>query len=154
MNANTEIESVPAVVPAAVSSAEQRQLKAVFDELRKNQVTNLNEAGKRVIELSTGMLGILFAVVAFGKDFPPPYLQDRPAQILAVVALLFFFLALLAGVLCVQPQEYRDYPNNLDGMRQELARANRWKAGWFRAGTILFGLGAFWLACLIAAIIL
>ncbi len=151
MNAN--MQDIPNLPPSA-PKAEQVRLKATFDELRKNQLTFLDEAGKRVIEMSTGMLGILFAVVAFGKDFPPPYLQNPLAQALAVLALALFFLALLAGFVCVQPREYRDYPDNLTGMRDELAKHTRWKARWFRAGSILFGLGAFCLACLIAKIIL
>jgi len=120
----------------------------------KNQLTFLNKAGKRVIELSTGMLGILFAVVAFGKDFPPPYLKDSLAQTLAVLTLALFFLALLAGFMCVQPREYKDFPNNLKEMRKELAQHTQWKAFWFRTGSLLFGLGAFGLVCLVIRIIL
>ena len=137
----------------SLPTPEDLKLMATFADLRKNQITFLNEAGKRVIELSTGMLGVLFAVMAFGNNFPPPYLKNGTAQFLAVLTLALFFLALLAGFVCVQPQEYKDYPHNLTAMREELVQHNQWKAFWFRAGSILFGLGAFCLACLIASII-
>ena len=52
------------------------------------------------------MIGVLFAVIAFGKDFPPPYLAEPANRFLAAGTLGFFFLALLAGVLCVQPEAY------------------------------------------------
>lgn len=132
---------------------EHVRLKTMFEDLRKEQLTFLNEAGKRVIELSTGMLGILFAVVAFGKDFPPPYLQADLTKVMAVVTLLFFFLALAAGIVCVQPRSYRYNPNDPQDMQEEWEKANRFKALWFRLGSILFGLGSLWLAVLIAAII-
>lgn len=143
---------IPNLEPAA-PNPEQVRLKASFDELRKNQITFLNEAGKRVIELSTGMIGLVFTVLAFGKDFPPPYLAEAGAKAAAAFSLACFFLALLAGLFCVQPQEYPDFPHNLDGMRKVLAEHNRWKAGWFRAGSVLFGLGVLGLVLLIATIV-
>ena len=44
------------------------RLIALFDKLEEQQLDFLDQAGKRVIELSTGMLGLLFAVTAFGKE--------------------------------------------------------------------------------------
>jgi len=106
-------DSIPNL-PSRPPDPETLRIQAIFDELRKNQLTFLNEAGKRVIELSTGMLAVLYAVVAFGEDFPPPYLEnDLGAQIMAVVTLVFFFLALVAGFLCVQPQEDRGAPTSV-----------------------------------------
>lgn len=146
-------EDIPNIPPES-PDPEALRLKALFDELRKNQLTLLGDAGKRVIELSTGMLGIIFAVIAFGKDFPPPYLQDAVTKNLAVGVLLSFLLALLAGFMCVQPREYKDYPNNVSKMREQLTERLRVKAGWFRAGSVLFVVGSFLLVVLLAVIIL
>ncbi|PDV96796.1 hypothetical protein A9Q02_06125 [Candidatus Chloroploca asiatica] len=57
--------------------AEQQQLAAFFAEAERKQVDFLDEAGKRIIELTTLLLGVLFTVVAFGDTYPPPYLADN-----------------------------------------------------------------------------
>jgi hypothetical protein len=140
-------------VPTEPASEESLRLKAVFDELRKNQLTFLDEAGKRVIEISTGMLGVLFVVIAFGKDFPPPYLKDAVSAQLTKAALVLFFLALLAGFITVMPRKYKDYSYNLTAMEEQLQKAINFKVFWFRSGSVLFVLGAFSLAVLIIRII-
>lgn len=134
---------------------EQTRLVAFFDEIEKKQLEFLNEAGKRIIELSTTLLGLLFAISAFGDKFPPAYLENNPpAQVLAASALLFYLLATGAGIQAIQPRRFtRRSGNLLDEMRAELERALNTKAGWFRAGSIFFGIGSLSLAALALAVI-
>ncbi|MBN1284116.1 MAG: hypothetical protein JXB47_01820 [Anaerolineae bacterium] len=132
-----------------------RRLLARFDEIEAGQLDLLDAAGKRIVELVTGLLGVLLAVLALGKNFPPPYLAGKPpAQILAIGALAFYLLAMLGGMWVVQPRTYKRYAHNLDLMREELAkiiadkaRALRWAGGFFFAGSVC-------LAALLAAVIL
>ena len=137
------------------ATEEELQLEATFAEMKKNQLTRLDEAGKRIIELSTGLLGVLFAVTAFGKDFPPPYLQGNPVtKALAVTTLILYLLALLAGFLSVQPRRYRHYDYNLSSMHSELEKMADYKVFCFRAGSVLFVLGSIGLVTVIIRLIL
>lgn len=134
---------------------EEKQLRAHALELHRRQLEFLDAAGKRFIELATGMLGLLFAVLAFGKDFPPPYLQSSPAaRGLLLAALGLFFLSLLSGVICVQPRAYGHFPGNLSAMRGELEKATRYKVRWMHFTSLLFALGALALVALVAWVVM
>ncbi len=136
-------------------SEEQIRLKTLFDEMKKGELAFLDEAGKPIIELSTGLLGVLFAVTAFGKDFPPPYLKANPNnQWLAIVILAVFIVALLFGVLTVQPRNYGYYEYNLTKMRMELERIVRYKSFCMKFAAWSFFSGAFLLAILIGMLVL
>ena len=118
---------------------EDKRLVALFDELEKKQIEFLDEAGKRLVELSTGLLGVLFALTAFGDKFPPPYLAgNRPAQWLAVGTLALYLLAMLGGVITLWPRRYRRHHHNLSKLREELEAITRHKSRWFTAASVLF----------------
>lgn len=145
----------PPILDGKPLTDEQKRLNALFDEMKKNQLTFLDEAGKRIIELSTGLLGVLFAVTAFGKDFPPAYLKDNLLmQILVVATLLAFVLAVLAGVRTVQPRNYDFYESNLSEMRRELHKIIAHKSRWMQAANWLFFAGTVLLAGLVALLVL
>jgi hypothetical protein len=145
----------PPILEGQPLNDEQKRISALFDEMKKNQLIFLDEAGKRIIELTTGLLGLLFAVTAFGKDFPPPYLSANPArQGLAVAALAAFALALLFGVLTVQPRHYDNYETNLTRMRKELDRIVTYKSRCMAVATWAFFVAALLLAVLVGALVL
>ncbi len=133
---------------------EQKRLKALFDEMKKGQLTFLDESGKRIIEMSTGLLGVLFTVIALGKDFPPIYLKDHPVvQGLGIGILGSLILALLAGLLTVQPHKYDFYEYNLTKMREELEKIISYKSGWMKTASWAFFIGTFLLATLIGTLV-
>jgi hypothetical protein len=145
----------PPILDGKPLTDEQKRLSTLFDEMKKDQLTFLDEAGKRIIEMSTGLLGVLFAVIAFGKDFPPPYLKGNPlAQGLGIGVLVTLILALLAGVLTIQPRRYESYESNLTKMREELGKIVAYKSTWMRAATWCFFAGALLLAILIGSLVL
>ena len=136
-----------------LSDADQRLL-ALFDELEKNQLTFLDEASKRLIELTTALLGVLFAVTAFGDKFPPPYLLgNRPAQTAAALTLALYLLAMVCGVISLWPRFYARHTHNLTRLRQELRKITGHKSRWYNIGSVLFVLGSACLAGLIATVI-
>ena len=144
----------PPILEGKPLSEEQKQLVAFFQELEKGQLDLLDQAGKRIIELTTGLLGILFAVVAFGDKFPPPYLTGNAAlPLLVVLVLLFFLSAMGMGMRTMQPRSYRLYRHNLTEMRDELDRIIANKSRSLRLAGVLFWLGALSLAVLIGLII-
>ena len=135
-------------------SQEEKALKVLFDEMRKQKLDLIDSAGKRIIELSTGLLGLCFGVIAFGDKFPPLYLlNNRPAQILSIGALFGLILALLCGVLTVQPQEYDDYPFNLTRMKEQLKSITNRKVFWMKRANWCFFGGAALLAILVIYLI-
>ena len=145
----------PPIVEGTPLTDEQQRLVALFDEMEKQQVDFLDQAGKRIIELIIALLGILFAAAALGDQFPPPYLKGNPpARALTVVTLAFYLGALLTGVLAIQPREYKRYRHNLTEMGNVLDAIIGHKTRWLKVAGILFVLGSLTLALLIAAIIL
>ncbi|MGD9101146.1 MAG: hypothetical protein PVF45_11760 [Anaerolineae bacterium] len=148
------VQEPPPILQGIPPTDEQKRLVALFDELEKGQIEFLDQAGKRIIELSTGLLGVLFAVTALGDKFPPPYLEDKgAAQVLAALTLALFMGALLVGVWSVQPRQYRRYEHNVSEMRKELGKIVSFKSRRFKTASALFVLGALALALLIGAVI-
>jgi hypothetical protein len=132
-----------------------RRLIALFDALEAEQLDFLDKASKRIIELCTAMLGLLFAVSAFGDTFPPAYLAKNDlAKGLALGVLAAYLLALLFALLAIQPRTYERYEHDLTRMRQELDRIAAFKRRWFRIATVLFFIGSLALAALVSTILL
>src|SRR5215213_9662084 len=102
--------SQPPIIDSTPPTEEQKRLVAFFAEAESKQVDFLDEAGKRIIELTTALLGVLFAVLAFGDTFPPPYLKDNPvSKFLSLSALAMYVIAMLMALRTVQPRDYKLY---------------------------------------------
>jgi hypothetical protein len=147
-----EIEDVTSRPP----TEEELNLRQLFLDLNKGQIEFLDQAGKRIIELVTALLGVLLAVIAFGGSFPPSYLQgDTFLKALSVVTLLLYLLSLSAGVITLQPWVKREYyAYNLTQMRRVLAEITEHKSLWGRIATYLFLGGSIALGSLLVSIIL
>jgi hypothetical protein len=144
----------PPILDTRQPTAEEERLVELFAEIEGKQLDFLDQAAKRIIELVTALLGILFAVIAFGSDFPPPYLAGNlPAKLLSGASLVCYLGALLVALWAVQPRDYKHYRHNLTEMREELQRMIDDKARPLRVAGILFGAGSILLAVLIATVI-
>lgn len=149
----TDRPPIPILAGEPLDDSDHR-LIALFDKLEADQLTFLDAACKRVIELTTAMLALLFAVIAFGKDFPPSYLVGHPwAKWLMLASLALYLLAMAAGVIALNPQPYRRSRHGLTDMRTELDKMLARKFRWFRIGIRLFFGGSIALAALIVVII-
>lgn len=143
------------IVEGEPLSAEDRRLLALFDKLEEGQLDFLDGAGKRLIELSSAMLAVLFGVTAFGDKFPPAYLAGNPrVQALAVIVLACYLVTLLAGALAIAPRTYHRSRYNLSDLRRELDRLVAYKLRWFRVGLALFFAGSLALAVLVGLLVL
>jgi hypothetical protein len=146
--------SNPPILEGRPPSAAEERMVAIFAEIETMQLEFLDEAAKRIIELVTALLGILFAVLAFGSDFPPPYLAgNTPAKILGIGALGSYLAALLLALWGVQPRSYKHYRHNLTGMREVFDAILAQKTLWLRWAGGLFGLGAVLLTALIILVL-
>jgi hypothetical protein len=144
----------PPILDTRQPTAEEERLVELFAEIESKQLDFLDQAAKRIIELVTALLGILFAVIAFGSDFPPPYLAGNlVAKFLSGAALVCYLGALLVALWAVQPRDYKRYHHNLTEMREELHTMIADKARPLRVAGILFGVGSVLLAVLIGTVI-
>jgi hypothetical protein len=135
-------------------SEEGKQLVSLFTEMENKQLDFLDESGKSIIERISTLLAVLFAVTAFSNNFPPAYLKGNlPAKILVIVTLVFYLLALGAGIWAIQPRSYRRYTYNVSRLGRELEKITRHKMRWVRVAGMLFALGTVALAVLIVTII-
>ena len=144
----------PPILQGTPPTADDKALIKLWGELEKEQIDILDQANKRIIELVTGLQALFLAILAFGKDFPPPYLKEGPAPLLAVLVIVLLLLALLSAVLGLQPRDYRKYAHNLTEMRGELNRMTHYKKRWYQIGIWLFALGSILLGLLVVMIIL
>ena len=128
-----------------------RQGKAYVEE------RYLDEAAfaQSIIERIATLLAVVFAVMAFGGNFPPKYLVGHAwTKVMVFVVLACYLLSMGLGMLAIQPRSYDLYRENLTRMRRELDRMVAWKKRWVFWAGILFALGTAALAILIALIIL
>lgn len=134
---------------------EGQRIVTLFADIKNKQIDVLDTSCKNIIERVATFLTVLFAITAFGNSFPPPYLKGNPAaRMMVVITLIFYLAAMGSGLWALQPQYYRNFENNVSGMKGELEKITRHKMNWLRAAGALFGLGSLALALLIVSIIL
>ena len=133
---------------------EQKRLVALFADMDSKQLDFLDEAGKSIIERIATFLAVLFAVTAFGGNFPPAYLKGNIWDKYLVIAILLCYLvAIGTGMLAIQPRRYASYHYNVTRMKQELERIIPYKRRLVQWAGVLFALGTLVLAFLIVSII-
>src|SRR5437588_897732 len=107
---------------------EKKRLKGIFAEIESKQLDFLDEAGKSIIERIATFLAVLFAVTAFGGNFPPAYLKGNIwDKYLVIAILLCYVVAIGTGMLAIQPRRYASYHYNVTRMKQELERIIAYK---------------------------
>lgn len=133
---------------------ENQRLKAIFDDIEKNQLAFLDEAGKSVIERVATFLAILFGVTAFGSGFPPAYLKGNHWNKYLVIAILLCYLVAMGlGILAIQPRSYSWHRYQAKKNAETLKGIIAYKKGMVQWAGILFALGTLILAGLIVSLI-
>src|SRR6266487_2931997 len=139
MNEQQQIPMLPAERP----TDEHKQLVTLFSEMEGKQLDFLDQAGKSLIERVAALLAVLFAVIAFGSNFPPKYLVGNVwAKAMVFVVLGFYLLAMGLGLLAIQPRSYNLYRENVTRMRRELDRILTWKKACIWLAGLMFALAA------------
>jgi len=136
-------------------SEEQKRLVTLFSDMEGKQPDFLDGEGKSIIERIATFLAILFAVTAFGGNFPPKYLVGNTwAKVLVIAILAFYLVAMGIAILAIRPRSYNLYRYNVSQMRQEWERILAYKQRRVQMAGILFAIGTIALAALIVSIIL
>ncbi|NJK81667.1 MAG: hypothetical protein HC914_18010 [Chloroflexaceae bacterium] len=120
-----------------------RELREWFDDQAKRNLERLEEGAKTIIQLVTGLYGVLFAVLALSDQ--PPYLQQPGVQMWGTASLVTLFLALFAALVTVFPWRYEYQQDNLTKMHQVFRSMHRVKSWSLWIALVLFLIGT---ACL------
>jgi len=113
--------------PQPIAEHEKRLIET-FDDLEKHQLEFLDEGGKRIIELTTLLLGLLIGIATLGDEFPPAFLKNNVlGRVFTLAALVLYLGAMFMAMLCVQPRRYERHNYNLTFMREELDRIMAYK---------------------------
>jgi uncharacterized membrane protein len=142
------------VIEARVPTDEEKQLAALFRDIERGQLELLDSAAKRLIELDTGLLGILFAITAFGAKFPPPYLHgNHLAKAFLIISMVGYLGATFFALRVMQPRSYVVSRFRLDDMRATLRTIIADRSRALRRGGLLFFTGTVSLVLLIGSIV-
>ena len=131
--------------PVGPEISEDRRLREWFAEQEQRNLDRLEEGAKVIVQLVTGLYGLLFAVLALSDQ--PTYLGMRAVQWLGTLGMMAFFVALISALVTVFPWRSSFQEDNLSEMKrvnqQVLNRKFRSLAvslGAFLAGICLFAL--------------
>lgn len=127
---------------------EEREVREWFEAQRRTNLDRLEAGAQTLIQLITGVYGVLFAVLALSDQ--PAYLQ-RPVVLWAGSAgVCVFFAALLAAIMVTLPRRVRYQEDNLTDMQRAYRRLVARKATLLRIAHIIFLIG---IACLVTVIL-
>jgi len=149
-------EQIPIITPPPLTqdeTEERQRLRAIFDDIEKQQLTFLDEAGKSVIERIATFLAILFGVTAFGTTFPAYIRSSAWTRGLIIGVLVCYLLAMAAAMLAIFPRTYRWHRYQPETMAATLTQIQTYKKRLVRAAGLLFALGTLVLAVLIVLIL-
>lgn len=145
----------PPIIEARAPTEDEVRLAKLFDDLETKQLEFLDEGAKRIAELCTAVLTLLFAITAFGDKFPPAYMKGNSLTTsFAILTLVLFLVALLASLTAALPREYKRYRHNLTEMRSVLDDIVSHKLLWVRIAGVSFLLGMAGLASFMVIVLL
>lgn len=132
-------------------TSEDRELREWFEQQKRGNIDRLEAGAQTLIQLVTGLYGVVFAVLALGDQ--QANLGRASVRWAGSIGTLLFFGALLAAVQVVWPRANSYQPGNLSEMQQVYERMVARKARWLRVAQGAFLLGMICLLVLIFAIL-
>ncbi len=129
-------------------TADDRELREWFERQERGNIERLEAGARTVIQLVTGLYGVLFAVLALSDQ--PAYLRDPVVRWTGTLGVGAFFGSLLLAMLVVSPRRISYQQDNLTEMRRTYRRLEGRKAALLRAAQLVFLIG---MACLVVVIL-
>jgi len=137
-----------------LASENDKRWLTLFNKIEENQLDLLDQSGKRIVELTGVLLGVLLGAVSFGDKFPPDYLRDdRLVKGMVILVLVFYLAAMFMGMWTTYPRHYKRYPNNLTLMESEFSKMVVNKIRALRVAGVCFLLGSLALAGVLVLIV-
>lgn len=128
---------------------EEVQLLTFFDTAEAKSLEALEAAARQIITLVTGLLGLVFGVLALNQADLPGELAGPLVVALALLTLLGLAAALFAALAVVIPQRHDLRAGSLDDRRLLYGRLLASKSNRLYAATVAFGSGMFMFLALV-----
>ncbi len=125
-----------------------RELREWFEGQERGNIDRLEAGAQAVIQLVTGLYGVLFAVLALGDQ--PAYLQQATVRWAGAAGAALLFGALLSAMLVVVPCRVTHQRDNLTEMERAYRGLQQRKARMLGLAQLFFVLG---IGCLVAVIV-
>lgn len=135
-------------------TSDEKKLREWFEAQQLESPKMLDEAARLLIGLVTGLLGVLFSVLALAAEKLPVYVSLPLVRWSAAAAVALWLAALLAGLAVVTPRAWRQKPGRPGTQRQTFEDILDWKSRWLRTAVIAFGLATVALATLLITALL
>jgi len=120
---------------------DEKELITWFDKQETESADHLEEGGRQIIGLVTGLYAIFFGALALGAEKIEASLSRPLVIALAAVAFVFLLAALIAALFAVLPGTYRYRAASISDRKKAYDALLARKARGLTAATILFGLG-------------
>lgn len=128
-------------------SASIQRLREWFEAQEKGNIERLESAAQTLIQLITGLYGVLFAVLALNSN--PPYLQAGEAKVLGGITILLFFIGLAAALVVLYPRSYVYQEDNVTLMERTFKKIIERKKDGLMVAVVGFGGGMLFLFLLL-----
>jgi hypothetical protein len=130
---------------------ESRRLREWFAKQEERNLDKLENGAKTIVQLVTGLYGLLFAVLAISDQ--PSYLGRPAVRWLGTMGMLAFFIALLAALVTLFPWCSTFQENNLSEMERVSQRVLNRKLWGLGTSLAAFLAGVCLLAVMIIAVL-
>lgn len=137
------------VVGIRVETEEEKRQREWFEKQVLASPDHLDEAARLIIGLVTGLLGVLFGVLAIANDPLPAYLRDPNIRGLGGWSVALLLGGLLAALFVVLPWRWTFKPRVPASQAATFAAILRSKSIALTIAAILFGAGVVFLAALL-----
>ncbi len=129
------------VVGIREATAEEKAQEDWFVQQVLESPTRLEEAARLLIGLVTGLLTVLFGVLAIDKDPLPVYLRAPLVRELGALAVLALLLGLVAALVVILPRDWKFNPAELSTQTATFQNMVRSKSRALTVATVAFALG-------------
>ena len=144
----------PPIISSRPATEDDKRWLTIFNKIEENQLDLLDQSGKRIVELTGVLLGVLLGATSFGDKFPPEYVGgNNVVKFSIAVILVAYILAMLFGMWTAFPRKYKRYPNNLTLMEKEFQKIIDNKIQSLKIAGFFFLVGSIALASLLATLV-
>ena len=129
------------VVGTRVESPSEQEMRDWFAKQMLESPQNLEQGARLLIGLVTGLLSVLFGVLALAQNPVPAYLHLPYVRYLGAVAVVCVLVGLVAALDVVLPREWRFKPAKPASELETFHQIVRYKARALTVASVAFGAG-------------
>ena len=142
------------VVNTRVETEFEEQQRKWFEQQVIGSPAALDEAARLIIGLVTGLLGVLFGVLAISKEPLPIYLRVPAIRAMGAGAVVLLLLALVVALAVVLPRRWTFKPAKPESQTATFEQLRAYKERALSIAVVAFGLGIAILGVVLVAALL